>query len=118
MRILPRALSLLLMLAVLATAARADTIIFPSQARRYADRQVTVRGVIAHVRDQGSVVWLDFGGKAPNRLSLAVYPSAVTAFNDSATLMSKTVDVTGTVRLKSGQPWIEVRAPSQLFVKD
>lgn len=113
-----RAFSAFLALLVLGSAACADTIIYPNQARRYADRQVTVRGPIAHVDDRHSMVVMDFGGNARNRLSLAVYPSAVSAFNDSAAMAGKTVDVTGVVRMRGGQPWIEVRSPSQLFVKE
>lgn len=113
-----RTLALLLALTLTGTAALADTIIFPDKARRYADKSVTVRGVIAHVRDKGSMVVLDFGGNPRTGLALAVYPSAVQAYSNADTLPGKTVDVTGTVRIKAGQPWIEVRAPSQLFIKE
>ncbi len=101
------------------TAAQAETLIAPSQARRHVGQQVTVRGSVDGVHDTRKVIYLYMGGRAPrNALSIAIYPAAVQDFNNSVEFPGKSVEVSGVVRLQNGKPQIDVNTPHQIFVKD
>jgi hypothetical protein len=102
-----------------AAPAFADTIIYPRQARSYANRSVTVRGVVDGVHDAGKVVYLYLDGRGQkSALTVAIYPGAVGDFTNSVEFPGKSVEVSGVIRLQGARAQIDVRTPHQIFVKD
>ncbi|MBU6299067.1 MAG: nucleotide-binding protein [Alphaproteobacteria bacterium] len=103
-------------LLLIATPVAAQTI-RPADAGAHTGQTVTVEGVVSEVHTAASsgTTFIDLGGRYPNNAFTAViFPDSARAFPNVGMLNSKTVDVTGPIRLYEGKPEIILKAAGQL----
>ncbi len=107
--------------ALAAAPALAETqMITAADAKAHVGQNVTVEGVVSevHTAASGRATFIDIGGRYPNNTFTAViFSRDVTKFSNVDALNSKTVDITGPVRLHNGKPEIILNDPGQIKTK-
>lgn len=116
-----RALSLVLGLSLLFLSASplfaaGEPVVPDTDAAKYVDKKVSVRGVVAAVSvSRAEVTYLNFGRGYPNQTFSAAIPKEQRAkFANVKKWEGKTITVTGTVKMSRDKPQIVLEDPGQI----
>ncbi|HQR44505.1 MAG TPA: hypothetical protein PLB02_00825 [Thermoanaerobaculia bacterium] len=116
-----RAVSLVLGLSLLCLVASpllaaGEPVVPDTDAAKYVDKKVSIRGVVAGVAvSRADITYLNFGQKYPNQTFSAVIPKEQKAkFPNPKKWEGKTITVTGTVKMSRDKPQIVLEDAAQI----